>query len=367
MCDILSKLISPLAIVRCVAVATICSVFFASAAVAAATHYFSCAKTAQELQADLTASSDGGAYSGDDNFIVLAEGVYSTGTATAHGPFSYSSTAATGSLSISGGSDANCGGFTGNPLLAKLDGAGTTQVLNIVNRNASVTVSNLTIQNGFSNESGGGLSIDSQTVGGPVYIRGNVIRGNHTTEHDGGLSVGANGTGQSLTVVANLIINNEADQNEGAGSIIVGSGLGVVTHNTISMNSTSAGKVGGLLFTGPGGVISQNIFWQNPTFGLAIGGRNNTTGVYYNDYGSVVGNNAAYTAFNLSTDPQFRDVATNDFRLAGTSPLLAAVPVAEGVDATPYDIAYHRYPEGGYVDLGAYEDTIFSTDFDAAP
>ncbi len=367
MCVILSTVISRLAIVRCAAIAAISGVCFASSAATAATHFFTCAKTAEELQADLTASSDGGAYSGDDNFIVLAEGVYSTGTATAHGPFSYSSTAATGSLSISGGGDANCAGFTGNPLLAKLDGAGMTQVLNIVNRNASVTISGLTIQNGFSDQSGGGLSINSQTDGGPVYVRGNVIRNNRTTQQDGGLSLAANGTGQSLTVVANLIINNEADKNDGAGGVSVGSGFGVVTHNTISMNSTSAGKVGGLLFTGPGGVISQNIFWQNPTFGLAIGGQNNTTGVYYNDYGSIEGNNSAYTAFNVSIDPQFRDPATNDFRLAGTSPLLAAAPVAQGVDATSYDVDYHPYPEGGYVDLGAYEDTIFSTNFDTAP
>jgi hypothetical protein len=117
----------------------------AACTVHAASHSFPCATTAQQLQDDLTAASDGGMYNGDDNTIYVGKGAFKTGAATGNGPFHYNSTAASGALYINGGYGLNCSTAVSDNSFAVLDGNNATQVLKINNKNASVFLKLLTI------------------------------------------------------------------------------------------------------------------------------------------------------------------------------------------------------------------------------
>src|ERR1700722_14102785 len=107
---------------------------------------FICVSTAAELQQALTDASDGGTYAGTDVAINIVRGTYKTGAATGNGPFSYHSTAATGSLYILGGLKTGCVESVEDAPLTVLDGNNATQGLNIQNPMADVFVQYLTIK-----------------------------------------------------------------------------------------------------------------------------------------------------------------------------------------------------------------------------
>ena len=147
-----------------------------------------CVSTSQELQDALDSASDGGANSGMLVNVFLVTGTYKIGTATSNGPFKFHSTSATSDIILTGGYDATCKTLTYKAADTILDGGGTSQVLNLVSQNGAVSVFDLTIQNGNSDQQGGGLSINNaQNAGTDVAINNCIVRNNHSSANGGGV------------------------------------------------------------------------------------------------------------------------------------------------------------------------------------
>jgi len=328
-----------------------------------------CATTAKELQDALTAASDGGAHAGNDVAILAGPGTFKTGIATANGPFHFSSTAAAANdLFIEGGFDASCISPSGDPTMTVLDGNSLSGVLELDGANTRIVVSGLTIRNGNSAGNGAGLAVNTNTSStGSVQIHDTIITNNQTTAQGGGMAVHIGGVHQYAEVYENLLVNNSADGGYGAGFInsnSTGSGNSGVSlfHNTVYGNTTTdADGVGGFGCCGSptdDSYIADNIFWQNTSDGLFLYGT--SANLYSNDYGTLGGTapiNGNYTLTNLSMEPQFRNAAAGNFRLAGNSPLLG---YAIDCNAADMDLDGHALPTSYACDSGAYEETIFS-------
>lgn len=316
-----------------------------------------CVATAQNLQDALTASSDGGLYGGETNTIAIVQGTYTTGAATGNGPFHYSNSTIGVRININGGLDATCTTQTPKASLTVLDGNHASQVLRISSADGRVTVATLTIQNGESSMSGGGLSINFPGNSGASVID-TIIQNNHSTVADGGLSILVQGSGHVLVLQNNLIVGNSADNGAGAGEAY-GTGGQFIYNNTVTQNTTTAmGGFGGLYCGGPGRCnVTNNIFWNNTNFGLYLGSTN--ADVEYNDYGTLGGLTPDTSQGNVSVAPKFVNANGGNFHLAGDSPLLGFSPLLLG----GYDLDGNSYPSAGKSDVGAYEETIFVDGF----
>ncbi|MEO8673029.1 MAG: right-handed parallel beta-helix repeat-containing protein [Tahibacter sp.] len=324
-------------------------------------HVF-CVSTASELQNALTASSDGGMYNGEDDFVHLVKGTYKVGSATGNGPFHYRSSAATGQILVIGGYNASCTAQTKKASLTVLDGNGAAQVLSIRRSSTNVVVINLTIQNGETSDFGGGMSINfGSGDNSGVDIEDNIIRNNHTSNQAGGMFVASGGGGNDLYVTNNVITGNSADDDLGAGEVIGNTEGSSLYNNTVTRNTASAaGGRGGLYYGGSATIvyISNNIFWNNTSFGLYLG--SGLVRLEHNDIGTLGGVAPLASSGNLSLNPDFVDSAGGDFHLAGNSPLLAAVPQAfHSIDPDGMTSA-----SGGRMDIGAYYETIFTDGLD---
>ena len=327
--------------------------------------HFYCVTTASDLHAALTDAStptSSGGHNGEQNTIALVANVYFADTT-----FSYSSTSTSGYLIMEGGFPPNCSGpIVENAFETVLDGEHNKPVLRL-NGNAEIAVYNLTVQNGSTSEVGGGMSINYVPgYKSTVLVQQCVIRTNHSNFNGGGLAVGADGSGVILTIANNLIYGNSADGQYGAGAIFHSSGAVVSFYsNTVVGNAASqAPNNGGVMFDLPGFTsLQNNIVYDNAGSDLYINGNNASLG--HNDYHVLAGLSPAMSFGNQTVSPQFVSTANQDYRLLGTSPLLGASPES-GVHAAT-DIVGHSYPGGGFVDLGAYEETIFRHGFDPPP
>jgi hypothetical protein len=322
-------------------------------------HDFPCISNASGLQTALDQSSDNGIYSGEDNTIYLGKGNYATGAATGNGPFHYTSTATTGSITLFGGyADVNCSSLTRDPAMAVLDGNHSTQVLNISDRYGRVQVSEITIQNGESSAPGGGLNVNYQRVSGFVGVYQNIIQNNHTTSIGGGLAVYSD---NDVHVQTNLIVGNSADNGYGAGIAQSNGGRTFLTNLTVYGNTTTlAGGTGGLAYGGASnGQVLANIFWNNTKYGLFL--LDNQASLDFNDYGTLGGGTPAVNLHNYSLAPHFVDASAGNFHLAGDSPLLGISSIHVG--GTSYDLDGNTFPLSGFADLGAYEETVFTDGF----
>ena len=331
----------------------------AGAANAVTAHSF-CVSTAAQLQQALTDASDGGMYAGDNNAVKIVMGTYLTGAASGNLPFHYSSTNASGQLTVTGGYSAGCPFVHSmDPSTTVLDGNHATAVLTIASKQ-SVEVTSLTLRNG-ENASGAfaaGLAVDVN--GGYALVQGNIIRDNHTSTEAGGLFVQVKGAGYAL-IYSNLLWHNSADQRFGAADILDNGAVGDIAHNTFVHNTTSAsGMNGGVYYGGSASnmFINDNIFWGNTNAGLQLG----TTWVtlQFNDYGALAGLSPGTSTGNLHVDPQFVDEAGGDFHLSTGSPLLGAAPSHTLLT----DLQGYGFPPNGKGDMGAYAQTIFTDGFE---
>jgi hypothetical protein len=322
-----------------------------------------CVSNATQLQQALSDATS--MYSGTDVEINLVQGTYKTGSVTANGPFKYFSNSATGQLSLVGGWTAQCNSFEPNAALTLLDGNHSTQVLSIRNPDATISIEYLTIQNGETTAAGGGLSINPSGGGAGVFIGNNIIRNNHTTNSDGGLVVQAGGTDSQLDLLANVISGNSSDSIDAAGALGGDVGQVYVISNTVFGNTTTfPGGTGGLdcCGTGPSDpVIYFNIFFGNTNYGLYLNGT--AADVEYNDYGTLGGVTPDHDVLNTGAQPKFVDSANGDLHLSSTSPLLAYAPANPPI-ASSTDVSGNSFPRSGKIDLGAYEDTVFTDSFD---
>jgi hypothetical protein len=319
-----------------------------------------CVSTATELQNALTDASDGGMYAGENNAVRIMTGTYLTGATSGNAPFHYSSTNASGQLSVTGGYSVGCPfQHSLDPSGSVLDGNHATAVLTIASKQ-SVEVTSLTLRNGenTSGASAAGLAVDVN--GGYALVQGNIIRGNHTTTAVGGLYVQVKGAGYAL-IYSNLLRDNSADQRFGAADILDNGTVGTIAHNTFVHNTTSAsGMNGGVYYGGSASnmFIDDNIFWGNTNAGLQLGSTAVT--LQFNDYDMLGGLAPGTSMGNLQVNPQFVDQAGGDFRLSTGSPLLGAAP--SHISLT--DLQGYTFPPNGKGDIGAYAQTIFTDGFE---
>ena len=285
-------------------------------------------------------------------------------------------------LDISGGWDSGCSNQTENsPDLTILEG-GTTQggpggVLSVIIDNnpsiSTVSISNLTVKNGRTNESGGGLYFfHTQSSGTAVKVNVNIsdiiVESNSTGTFGAGIEVYDNGTDQGMfvqisdcivrnnsvisatddgpggisvevpfsaggaqradTIISNCQVLNNSAGILGAG-IYVRSGTGETTllNNIIAGNSTSNDNGGGVyIVNAEGGYITltNNTITDNTSSvdggGLYIELGNITSKVYiYNNIiynNSAVGNGADIYVANL--DPNDIIINNNDYDTSPT-------------------------------------------------
>ena len=318
-----------------------------------------CVKTAAELQSALTDASDGGVNNGDNNYIHIAAGTYKVGAATGNDSFFYHSTASH-SIDIEGGYNATCSKQTAKASLSVLDGNDLANVLLITSPNGNVFIYNLTLQNG-NGLLGGGLQINHLvSVAAEIAVQNTIIRNNHSTADAGGIY--ASGAGGFLRMSNNVIVDNSADGQYGAGYVTAYSSANYLFNNTMVGNTASASgtPIGGFYwYCDSSCSVDSNIFWNNTTYGLYLG--NGTADLAYNDYGTLGGAAPSSNVSPLSLQPKFVDEANGDFHLTSASPLLGASLNLGGYEVDPDG---NGYPTSGNVDIGAYEDTVFTDDFE---
>ena len=322
-----------------------------------------CVSTAQQLQNALTSASTGGQYNGMDNRIKIVQGLYQTRLVTnpSPGAFYYSNTAATGTLSIEGGYNADCSARSGNPLATLLDGNGQYQVMDLRSRKAAIQVSGVTIENGETSADGGGLSINIEgTDDSAATVFDTIIRNNHTTSAGGGLYAASDGAGNRTVVHNTLIVGNIAEQGESAVEL-VGGGDGVAFYdNTVADNSVpgSDDSQRSVYIDGASCDVANNIVQHNVNGGFWMSCP--TATLYFNDIGHILNDSGAVQAGNIAVDPGFVDAGGGDYRLGADSPLLGRSHWLTGGT----DLLGAAYPLHGHQDFGAYEDTVFIDAFD---
>lgn len=309
----------------------------------------------------LTQASVGGIYASENNTIDLQPGTYTTGAATSGNAFKFRAAGPT-HLDIFGGFNASCTVRSPDSTRAILSGGHATQVLNLRGAGGHIELYGFSIVDGESTTTdGGGLSVNPQAGDdASIVIENLIFRGNHTTHFAG--AVIANSQTGSLVFTDNLLHDNSADLGVGAAELIADGSAATVANNTVTQNTTTAmNGTGGLSFNGGPGCncyVLNNIFWNNTNFGLYLS--SSIVNLVYNDIGTLGGITPADESGNFSDPPQFVDAAGDDFHLKGTSPAIAASPFSS---VSP-DLEGHGYATGGFSDLGAYYETIFSDGFD---
>jgi hypothetical protein len=345
-------------------------VLLAGAAATASAHNF-CVTDAADLQADLTAASDGGAYNGEDNILQVERNTYSTHS-NGDNRFYYYSTA-NHYLDIQGGWSDGCTQMSVDPTKTILDGHGDSAVVELHSTQGSIDIRYVTIQNGFSPDTAlaAGLNINAHGSDlGVALVVYSIIRNNVSTSMPGGIEGGIGG----IYVTNNLIEGNSSGGDGGAGLIVaplspVPSGLtAFITNNTVVGNTTtSATGAGGLVVSDSGitGYVVNNIFRGNTRSDLELLG--SAAVLIDNDYAVLGGDGspASGSTGNITSNPQFVDAASGNYRLAGNSPALAAGATQGNFNVPYYDLQGHSRPTGLCpIDMGAYEETIFIGGFD---
>lgn len=320
-----------------------------------------CVATAAQLQDALTQSSDGGAYDAEDNYIYLTAGVFTTGAATADGPFHYHGSSSR-HIDIYGGYAAGCGGTSHDARDTILDGNHATQVLNVRSASGPIDMAYFTVRNGESANAGAGLSVDALAGDDSQAAATNlIIRDNHSSVSAGGFFI-ASGAGKSIYFEDNLVVGNSADNGNGAGTLSPGGSM-AVANNTITQNTTSlVGGTGGLRVAGSAGSssgINGNIIWNNANVGLFLA--NSNANVRYNVVGTIDGATPSSNVGNVDQAPQFVDAAAGNFHLRSNSPAIGLAQDTYG--------AYDAYGEASppyrsISDAGALFATIFGTGFE---
>ena len=332
---------------------------------AASAHVF-CVVDAAGLQAALQAASEGGAYNGEDNAINMAVGRYSTHDNDDQ-PFTYSSSAAH-STYITGGGDVTCTRFNQKPTATIVSGANRMPVFVVHNRgpDAMLSLNEMTIQDGENSADGGGISVNAAALDeGAFQLAFVIVRNNHSARKGGGMYVRSTGH-SGISIYNTVIAYNSADLDWGAGELVAAASNSLVymVSDDVVENTVGTASATGGLYIGGAGIpdVNFSIFSHNHNTGLHLDSAGGL--LYYVDCGTLGGVAPASAIGFTQADPHFVDYLANppDLHLASGSPLLAAAP--SSVMLSPYDIEGRAIPQRGRVDLGAYEDTVFSDGFD---
>jgi parallel beta-helix repeat protein len=249
------------------------------------------------------------------------------------------------------------------------NGAGLFFISNV----RSLVLSN-TIQYNVAGKLGGGIGL---YAGASPTIRGNSVLSNTAQEVGSGVYVGAgptplidgnlfayninqaawkggcldlNSVSQPITVANNVIVYN-------ASHGIVASGLvsnAILVNNTIASN-----KLGVFAWSSVITTVRNNIVVNNTEGGIVVGGGGQIGQMDHNDSWGNAGSNypaAPPGAGNISSDPLFANPSALAYGLRPGSP---AIDTGSLADAPAYDKDGISRPQGGGIDMGAYESVLF--------
>lgn len=351
---------------RCRRHVVVSLLLFAASSVQAAQY---CVSTSAELQDALNQAALNA--SGADN-IELAAGTYATSD-NGNAPFTYQS-ASTHTVFLTG-YNSDCPGFSIGPRI--LDGGVQTAVL-AIDSPGPVSLNLLTIQNGYiaSGDSSGtyaaaGLSLDITATSGTIRVERCIFQNNvsdSAQSPDGGFQLRP-GTGTLFIFDNNKVWGNHSTYAIGAGEIVQSDSTSAVfiVDNTVTGNTTDSanGIAGGLALSSnaTNTLVHNNILHGNTKLGLVLYAQAH---LYYNDIGTLGGPATPYPDSHdtVSLAPKFVDFANGDLHLSSASSLFGLGRAFGGVLGDLMDLDGHVYPYPGKVDLGAYQDTIFSDGFD---
>ncbi|MDY7012731.1 MAG: DUF4347 domain-containing protein, partial [Cyanobacteriota bacterium] len=303
---------------------------------------------------------DPGVFNGSQGAIVLTSGQLDIDTNN-------------GNLTISGAFGASN---------VAIDGNGASRVFNITD-DGSTTFDRLTIRNGNTTQSGGGirntggglLTITNSTIannnatprGGGIYSDGNVvvtnstISGNTTSNRGGGIY------GEGAVTITNSTISGNSANNRGGG--IYSGGLLTVTHATITQNRGN-NPAGGGVFSAGGGNFSNSIISGNlgsRAQGPDVATPNNPNappinGNARNLIGSTVGFSGTLGTGSDIVNPNPGLAPLDDY--GGSTQTHALLPGSPAIDngnsAVGTDQRGASRPSGSAVDIGAFESQGFS-------
>ncbi|MEO5626973.1 MAG: choice-of-anchor Q domain-containing protein [Dokdonella sp.] len=310
-----------------------------------------CVKDALALKIALTNAQT----NGEDDVIQVQMGTFTPSLAS----FVYQSAEAN-SLTITGGFSVGCASQSLGAQFTIIDGGGTKAPLSIDTTAAesSVSISNLTVQNGISVGSAAPLHLAST---GGVGVENVIVRANQVD----GFAADVSSSNGSVQIRSSVFVDNTAI-GDLASAVGVSSSAGldpaiIFNNNTIAAN---VGMVGALVAGSGNANISNNVLWANggtDLVSIGTGVRDLTN----NDYGTRSGN--TNTDINaLHVDPLFMGIG--DFSLRANSPMRDAGDngVIGGIGM--WDASGNVRVISGIVDMGAYEvpDIIFQDGFESA-
>jgi CSLREA domain-containing protein len=228
-----------------------------------------------------------------------------------------------------------------------ISGGNLVRVLIVYAVDASLTLNNLTIANGYSGN-GGGIQNS-----GTLTITNSTLSGNRA-----GNGGGIFNNGGTLTVTNSTFSGNSAGVDYGGmGGGIVSHGTLTITNSTFSGNSAGAG--GGIKYLGGTALLRNTIVANSASGGncdgaITNGGNNiddGTTCGWSADSGSMSSTNPLLGALANNGGP------TQNFSLRTGSPAINGVTFNAPNSAPSSDQRGVARPQGTHYDIGSYEFT----------
>ncbi len=323
--------------------------------------------------AQLTSALSTAESNGQSDEIRVQSGLYSaTSGLTA---FVYSS-GESFSLEIKGGYRSSCAGQVPRANETVLTGSGVRQVFSISSDTAAISqlsISNLTIRNGFSSTNGAGLNIVSIAANAlGVTVERIILENNVSNASAGALRVTSGGG--LVQVRGNLLFNNQSAANAAAGIMTINYSDNVtdrlifrdntIVNNTCTSTAPISCTIGGFFHGGNARAkYINNVFSANHGSDLSLQGGSNVE-LSYNNIVNLAGTPLSNTDAFTHLDPLFINPAQDNYRLQVDSPLRNAGSNSLGFSAIDLDGETRLYEN--LLDLGAYEshDPVFANGYE---
>lgn len=244
---------------------------------------------------------------------------------------------ATGDLDITRPLTINSTGAT-SPII---DGSQLDRVIDISDPSfvgTAVTISNVVIQNGRIDDSGGGILI---RAGGNLTLTGSVVRGSTSSGGDGAGGIYVQGSSM-LNLLNSSVINNTVIAGNGGG--IVNNNMLIATNSTISGNVASLGSGGGIFNNGTASLNNVTIANNSSNNAGGVSVATSTTFTFQNTLiaGNMAGGQQPSDCGGVLTSGGYNIVARTVFctitgdttgTVTGVSPNLG--PLADNGGPTP--------------------------------